>query len=192
MQAAQKGVHPLVWPADFAKYGTFLFGVASPADGSYTVHRSLRGTSPQEASMASHVSISTSTALYLTVTRASDVSHPSSIWTAFSVPLRPIAAQVPPIQHACPLLSIAAHPIAFPAERYTSSPPFQESSPLIARGSFTVPLSYCPHPRHQPCPTERCPPSHPASLPPQEAPYKLSLSESRRIPVAVPRMRTAF
>ena len=36
-----------VWPADFAKYGTFLCGFDSPLDGSYTVHRSLRGNVPQ-------------------------------------------------------------------------------------------------------------------------------------------------
>lgn len=36
-----------VWPADFADYGTFLYGVDSPHDGSYTQHRSLRGNVPQ-------------------------------------------------------------------------------------------------------------------------------------------------
>jgi len=46
-QAAAKGVKPLVWPADFSTYGTFLYGLASATDGTYTVHRSLRGNAPQ-------------------------------------------------------------------------------------------------------------------------------------------------
>jgi hypothetical protein len=46
-QKYQQGVRPLVWPADFDSYGTYLYGHASRTDGSYTVHRSLRGKMPQ-------------------------------------------------------------------------------------------------------------------------------------------------
>lgn len=35
------------WPPDFDKYGTYLYGYAGEIDGSYTVHRSLRGSGPQ-------------------------------------------------------------------------------------------------------------------------------------------------
>ena len=35
------------WPADFDQYGTYLYGECSPADGRYTMHRSLRGNMPQ-------------------------------------------------------------------------------------------------------------------------------------------------
>ena len=46
-QRMAKGERPLVWPANFDRYGTYLYGYASPTDGSYTIHRSLRGNVPQ-------------------------------------------------------------------------------------------------------------------------------------------------
>ena len=35
------------WPADFDEFGTYLYGVASPSDGTYVQHRSQRGNTPQ-------------------------------------------------------------------------------------------------------------------------------------------------
>ena len=46
-QQAKRGDRPLVWPANFDDFGTYLYGVASARDGFYTVHRSLRGHAPQ-------------------------------------------------------------------------------------------------------------------------------------------------
>ena len=46
-QHVKRGVRPIPWPADFDAYGTYLYGVASPYDGNYVVHRSLRGNAPQ-------------------------------------------------------------------------------------------------------------------------------------------------
>ena len=46
-QAIARGEARPRWPADFADYGTFLYGYALPSDGSYTVHRSLRGKQGQ-------------------------------------------------------------------------------------------------------------------------------------------------
>lgn len=37
----------LNWPNDFDDYGTYLYGHASPRDGNYMRHRSLRGDQPQ-------------------------------------------------------------------------------------------------------------------------------------------------
>jgi hypothetical protein len=37
----------LRWPIDFDDYGTYLYGHASPADGNYMSHKSLRGDQPQ-------------------------------------------------------------------------------------------------------------------------------------------------
>ena len=37
----------LAWPEDFDQFGTYLYGVCSPTDGTYTLHRSLRGNQPQ-------------------------------------------------------------------------------------------------------------------------------------------------
>ena len=45
-QQVKKGLPP-TWPADFDLYGTYLYGHALPTDGSYTLHRSLRGNMPQ-------------------------------------------------------------------------------------------------------------------------------------------------
>lgn len=44
---AARGERPLRWPTDFDQYGTYLYGVASERDGSYMLHRSLRGNVPQ-------------------------------------------------------------------------------------------------------------------------------------------------
>ena len=38
---------PPAWPPEWRKFGTFLYGIASAADGSYMKHRSLRGRVPQ-------------------------------------------------------------------------------------------------------------------------------------------------
>ena len=46
-QHVKRGVRPIRWPADFDSYGTYLYGFASPHDGNYVVHRSLRGEEPQ-------------------------------------------------------------------------------------------------------------------------------------------------
>ena len=46
-QQARRGVRQPAWPRDFDDYGTYLYGVASPRDGSYVTHRSLRGSEPQ-------------------------------------------------------------------------------------------------------------------------------------------------
>ena len=46
-RAKAKGEAPLRWPAHWPRYGTFLYGHASAADGSYMHHRSLRGGVPQ-------------------------------------------------------------------------------------------------------------------------------------------------
>ena len=45
-QQVKRG-EPASWPEDFDHYGTYLYGVASPRDGFYTMHRSLRGDAPQ-------------------------------------------------------------------------------------------------------------------------------------------------
>ena len=42
-QAVQKHQTPLPWPANFDQFGTYLYGYASPNDGDYTVHHTLRG-----------------------------------------------------------------------------------------------------------------------------------------------------
>ena len=46
-QQVKKGLSPVAWPKDFDNYGTYLYGYASPHDGNYMVHRSLRGKEPQ-------------------------------------------------------------------------------------------------------------------------------------------------
>ena len=46
-QQIKAGVKDAKWPADFDDYGTYLYGLATRTDGSYTVHRSLRGHVPQ-------------------------------------------------------------------------------------------------------------------------------------------------
>ena len=43
----RQGMLPVAWPSDFDMYGTYLYGVASRGDGFYTIHRSLRGDTPQ-------------------------------------------------------------------------------------------------------------------------------------------------
>lgn len=46
-QQVRRGVQSPAWPADFDEFGTYLYGAATPSDGSYTHHHSLRGSAPQ-------------------------------------------------------------------------------------------------------------------------------------------------
>lgn len=46
-RAKARGEAPLVWPAHWPQYGSFLYGHATHRDGSYMTHRTLRGDVPQ-------------------------------------------------------------------------------------------------------------------------------------------------
>mmetsp|Transcript_21951 Transcript_21951/g.64776 ORF Transcript_21951/g.64776 Transcript_21951/m.64776 type:complete len:184 (-) Transcript_21951:87-638(-) len=52
---ASLGGRPTEWPDDFDKYGTYLYGVASPSDGNYMAHRTLRGRAEPQWGLGNHL-----------------------------------------------------------------------------------------------------------------------------------------